>query len=347
MSAVQTDVDERHGGAPAAPVPRKRAVGRSASGMALGFGIAAIFVFQALGPTSRVSYLAISIGVFAIAASGLAVLYGDCGQMSVAHGAIIGLGAYATVYAMQKGVAPVPALASAVVIGVAAAALIGVPSRRLQGHYFVITTFAAAEAISVIATNVGGFGGPAGISLPAGSGFLRTQSGLYYTVFGTLVLIVIVRRLLQRTAFGGGLIAIRENERLARSLGVPTGRYKTLAFVVSGGICGLAGFLFAFANQYVSPEDVGSAPGITLVLILILGGSRYWLGPIVGAALYYLLPYIFPLSAVQNQFAIGIVLVAVVLVLPQGIVGTVAGLLDRWRAGRTPDLDGGLAEGTG
>jgi hypothetical protein len=59
------------------------------------------------------------------------------------------------------------------------------------------------------------------------------------------------------------------------------------------------------------------------------------------------LPYIFPLSAVQNQFAIGIVLVAVVLVLPQGIVGTVAGLLDRWRAGRTGAADGGLAEGTG
>lgn len=347
MSAVQTDLGERQGGAPAAPLPRKRAAGRSAFGMALGLGIAAIFLFAASGPTSRVSYLAISIGVFAIAASGLAVLYGDCGQMSVAHGAIIGLGAYATVYAMQKGVAPVLALAIAVVIGVVVAALIGIPSRRLQGHYFVITTFAAAEAISVIATNVSGFGGPAGISLPAGSGFLRTQSGLYYTVFGTLVLIVIVRRLLQRTAFGGGLIAIRENERLARSLGVPTGRYKTLAFVVSGGICGLAGFLFAFANQYVSPADVGSAPGITLVLILILGGSRYWLGPIVGAALYYLLPYIFPLSAVQNQFAIGIVLVAVVLVLPQGIVGTVAGLLDRWRAGRTGAADGGLAEGTG
>jgi branched-chain amino acid transport system permease protein len=346
MSAVQTAVDERHGGAPAAPVPRNRAGGRGVSGMAVGLGIAAIFVFQALGPTSRVSYLAISIGVFAIAASGLAVLYGDCGQMSVAHGAIIGLGAYATVYGMQKGVAPVLALAIAVVIGVVAAALIGIPSRRLQGHYFVITTFAAAEAISVIATNVGGLGGPAGISLPAGSGYLRTQSGLYYTVFGTLVLIVIVRSLLQRTAFGGGLIAIRENERLARSLGVPTGRYKTLAFVVSGGICGLAGFLFAFANQYVSPDDVGSAPGITLVLILILGGSRYWLGPIIGAALYYLLPYIFPLSAVQNQFAIGVVLVAVVLVLPQGIVGTVAGLLDRWRAGRSPAVDGGLAEGT-
>jgi branched-chain amino acid transport system permease protein len=348
MSTLETGIDERHDGAPVAPAPSRRFNGRGLSGASLTVGIAAIFIFQALGPTSRVSYLAISIGIFAIAGSGLAVLYGDCGQMSVAHGAIIGLGAYATVYGIQKGMAPGLAVVVSVVVGVVAATLVGIPSRRLQGHYFVITTFAAAEAMSVIATNTGGFGGPAGISLPAGSSFLRTQSGLYYTVFGTLVLIVIVRSLLQRTAFGSGLIAIRENEKLARSLGVPTGRYKTLAFVVSGGICGLAGFLFAFANQYVSPDDVGSAPGITLVLILILGGSRYWLGPIIGAAVYFLLPYIFPLSAVQNQFAIGVMLVVVVLLLPQGIVGTAAGLLGNRRAGRSsPVEDASTAEGTG
>jgi branched-chain amino acid transport system permease protein len=131
---------------------------------------------------------------------------------------------------------------------------------------------------------------------------------------------------IRRAPFGGKLVAIRENETLARSLGVRTKRFKVATFALSGGICGLAGFFFAFANQYVSPQDVGSGPGIALVMILILGGSTHWLGPIVGAILYYGLPYIFPLSALQNQLAIGVLLIAVILVLPQGLVGAALGL---------------------
>jgi branched-chain amino acid transport system permease protein len=291
--------------------------------------VAAMFLFHAAGPSSRVSYLAISIGIFAIAATGLAVLYGECGQMSVAHGALIGLGAYATIYSLAKGVPMPVAILAAVFLGVGAAVLVGIPSLRLQGHYFVITTFAAAEALSVIATNTDAFGASSGLSLPAGSSVLQTGSGLYYAVFGTLIVVVLLRATLRHTRFGSGLVAIRENEPLARSLGVPTSRFKVLAFVASGGVCGLAGFLFAFANQYVSPDDVGSAPGITLVLILILGGSRHWLGPLVGSTVYFLLPYVFPLSAVANQFAIGVVLVLVVLVVPQGIVGTLESALTR------------------
>jgi branched-chain amino acid transport system permease protein len=296
--------------------------------------IAAMVLFQASGPSSRVSYLAISIGIFAIAATGLAVLYGECGQMSVAHGALIGLGAYATIYSLAKGVPMPVAVLASVLLGIGAAVLIGIPSLRLQGHYFVITTFAAAEALSVIATNTSAFGRSSGLSLPAGSGVLQSGAGLYYTVFGTLIAVVLLRAALRHTRFGSGLVAIRENEPLARSLGVPTSRFKVLAFVTSGGVCGLAGFFFAFANQYVSPADVGSAPGITLVLILILGGSRHWLGPIVGSAVYFLLPYVFPLSAVLNQFAIGIALVVVVLVLPHGIVGTLGAAVTRLTARR-------------
>jgi branched-chain amino acid transport system permease protein len=350
VSATKAGIPDRGVRGVAAPGeadPPGRLGGWRAAVLLIGLGIAAILLFYATGPSSRITYVVISIGIFSIAATGLALLYGDTGQMSVAHGAIIGLGAYVVIYGIQHGLSWPLVLLISVVVGVVAALLVGIPSLRLQGHYFVITTFAAAEAMSVIATNTKGFGGPAGLSLPAGSSFLQTESGLYYAVFGTLVLVVIGRALLQRTSFGGGLVGIRENEMLARSLGIPTNRYKTLAFVVSGGVCGLAGFFYAFANQYVSPKDVGSAPGIILVLILILGGSRYWLGPIVGAAIYFLLPYVFPLSAVENQFAIGIVLVLVVLILPHGIVGTVATKVGRqaWRAAtpwsRRPSARGG------
>jgi branched-chain amino acid transport system permease protein len=329
-AAARAPEARRSGG----PLLERRASSRWPGLACVAVAVAAVFLFHAAGPSSRVSYLAISIGIFAIAATGLAVLYGECGQMSVAHGALIGLGAYATIYGLAKGL-PVPvALLAAVLLGTVAAVLVGIPSLRLQGHYFVITTFAAAEALSVIATNTQAFGGSAGLSLSAGASFLQTGSGLYYAVFGTLIVVVVLRAALRRGRFGSGLVAIRENEPLARSLGVPTSRFKVLAFVASGGVCGLAGFFFAFANQYVSPDDVGSAPGITLVLILILGGSRHWLGPLVGSAAYLLLPYVFPLSAVANQFAIGLALVVVVLVLPHGIVGTLTSALARLTPGR-------------
>jgi ABC-type branched-subunit amino acid transport system permease subunit len=203
----------------------------------------------------------------------------------------------------------------------------------------VITTFAAAESLTVVATNVNAVGGAAGISLPASSSIFSHQVALYYISFGALIGAVVIRQALRRSQVGSQLVAIRENEQLARALGVRTRRLKLIVFAVSGAACGLAGFLFAYANQYVSPDDVGSAPGITLLLILVLGGSRSWLGPILGAAIYYALPYVFPLSAVMNQFATGIVLVAVILLMPQGLVGfahSVTAGVRTWATGRSP-----------
>jgi branched-chain amino acid transport system permease protein len=287
----------------------------------------AVVAFQLSGINSELTYVAISVAIFGLAATGLAVLYGECGQMSVAHGGIIGLAAYTTIYLLSHGVATGAALVSAPLLGALAALLVGLPSLRLAGHYFVITTFAAAETMTVVATNVNAIGGSAGISLPVNSSIFSHQVALYYISFAGLIVAVMIRQALRRSRAGSQLVAIRENEQLARALGVRTRRLKLVAFAVSGGACGVAGFLLAFANQYVSPADVGSAPGITLVLILVLGGSRSWLGPILGAAIYYALPYIFPLSAVANQFATGIVLVVVILLLPQGLVGSIGSVI--------------------
>ncbi len=175
-------------------------------------------------------------------------------------------------------------------------------------------------------------GAAGGLSLPENTSIFSHQVGLYYVSFGALIGAVVLRHLLRGSQTGSRLIAIRENEPLARALGVPTRRLKLLAFAFSGAVCGAAGFLFAFANQYVSPDDVGSAPGITLILVLVLGGGGTLLGPFIGAVIYYALPYIFPLSAVANQFATGIILIAVMLVLPQGLVGSASPALMRARA---------------
>jgi branched-chain amino acid transport system permease protein len=242
------------------------------------------------------------------------------------------MGAYATILMLSHGVPLALTLLAAPVIGCIAALLIGVPSLRLAGYYFVITTFAAAETMTIVATNLNVLGAAGGLSLPENTSIFSHQSGLYYVSFGALIGGVVLRHLLRGSQTGSRLIAIRENEPLARALGVPTRRLKLLAFAFSGAVCGAAGFLFAFANQYVSPDDVGSAPGITLILVLVLGGGGTLLGPFIGAVIYYALPYIFPLSAVANQFATGIILIAVMLVLPQGLVGSASPALRRARS---------------
>jgi branched-chain amino acid transport system permease protein len=315
--------------APAAP-PRASVAGNPAHPPALrtvalvAVGGLAVVAFQLTGLSSELTYVATSVAIFALAATGLAVLYGECGQMSVAHGGIVGLAAYTTIYLLTHGVATGLALVLAPLIGALAALLVGLPSLRLAGHYFVITTFAAAASMTVVATNLHAVGGSAGISLPVNSSLFSHRVALYYVSFAALIVAVLVRQAIRRSRIGARLVAIRENEQLARALGVRTKRLKLVAFAVSGGACGAAGFLLAFANQYVSPADVGSAPGITLVLILVLGGSRTWLGPILGAAIYYALPYVFPVSAVTNQFVTGLVLVAVILLVPMGLVGSAA-----------------------
>lgn len=302
-----------------------------AFGLTLAAAIA-VTVFQQLGINSELTYVAITVAIASLAATGLAVLYGECGQMSVAHGGIIGVGAYVTILMLSHGVPIALTLPAAPVIGCLVALLIGIPSLRLAGYYFVITTFAAAETMTIVATNLNFLGAAGGLSLPENTSIFSHQTGLYYISFGALIAVVILRHLLRASQTGSRLIAIRENEPLARALGVPTRRLKLVAFALSGAICGAAGFLFAFANQYVSPNDVGSAPGIILILVLVLGGGGTLLGPFIGAVIYYALPYVFPVSAVANQFATGIVLIAVMLVLPQGLVGSASLALVRARA---------------
>lgn len=291
--------------------------------------VVAFILFPLSDPGSRDIYLAVAIGVYAIAGSGLAVVYGDSGHLSIAHGTIVGVGAYATVLTLSASSSVLVACVTAVAGGIALAVLVGVPALRLSGHYFVITTFAIAEAISVVASNTQVVGGTAGKSMPPPTGILGQEWGLYFMVFGVLALVALTLELVRRTQFGAGLHAIRENEPLARSLGRRVPYLKVTAFAASGAICGIAGFFLAFANLYVSPRDVGSQPGIVLVLILILGGASHWLGPVAGAVVYFGLPYVFPLSAAANQVAIGLLLVIVVLLLPSGIVGSVGDLAQR------------------
>lgn len=275
--------------------------------------------------TSTIFILA-TVAVYAVGAAGLSVLYGQGGQLSVAHGAVIAVSAYATnIFVLKLSWPFAAAVVASLLMSTLAALVVSAPAARLRGHYFVIVTFAAAELAALAAAHLAITGKTAGLSVNVSESkalsWLSQTEHLYYVSWGCLIATMITLHLIRRTKFSSDLVALRENEDLARSLGVQVVARKVTAFALSGVIGGLAGILLLCAFLYISPDDLSSSSGIIYIMILLVGGSRHLLGPLVGAAVYVSLPHVLGLSANYLEIAIGIIVVLVILVMPEGIAG--------------------------
>lgn len=279
-------------------------------------------------PSGKVLSLATSTMVFAIAGSGLGFLWGQSGQLSLAHAAVFGLGAYAAaIGAKHFGLDFVSALPFSLGIGLLAGAVVALPSLRTSGHYFVILTFAIGEVVSVFEMRLESLtGGINGITtLPGAQQFLGLRLGgraEYFQVlalFATAVFLVLCA--LCRSRWGVVLRGIRENADLARSLGVNVPLHRVLAFAVSGAIAGLAGQLHVYHVKFIAPELFTSQLSIAFLLVVLLGGKAYLLGPMLGALVYTFLPEYIGLSPIWSQIAFGALLVAMILLAPQGLLG--------------------------
>lgn len=297
-------------------------------------GVGAGVVLLYLGPTilgtSRLIFLAATGLIFAIVALGLSVLYGDGGQMSVAHGALWGCGAYtAAITSREWGLSFWIALPLAALVAAAAATLIGIPSLRVRGHYFLIVTFAFAELFRVLMVNLRDFsGGNQGVlvldavHLPF-FGELTSPKHFYYLSATAVVITGAIVMLIRGSTFGASLHALRENETLAQALGLPLTRYKITAFCISGAIAGVAGVIYAYLLRHIEPALFGAFAGIQMVLILLIGGARHVAGPALGAGLFFLAPEAVSLDPVDTQLFYGALLIAVVLFAPAGLANAV------------------------
>lgn len=296
-----------------------------------------------LSPSGQVLSLATSALVMAIAASGLGFLWGQSGQLTLAHGAVFGLGAYAAaVGAKHFGIGFAAALPLATAVGLAAGALVALPSLRTRGHYFVILTFAIGEVISVIEMRLEGLtGGINGITiLPGAQEFLGLRLGGradYYRVvvlFATAVFLLV--GVLMRSRWGILLRGGRENGELASSLGMNLALHRVLAFAVAGAIAGLAGQLHLYHVKFIAPELFGSSLSVIFLLMVLLGGRSYLFGPAVGALVYVFLPEFIGLSPMRSQIAFGVLLIVMILGAPAGLLHLPARWLALGRARRQP-----------
>jgi branched-chain amino acid transport system permease protein len=274
------------------------------------------------------------IMVYALFALSLELLVGTTGLVSLGHAAFLGIGAYATVLASPEGQAG--SFFGLCALSMAAAAVyalfVGALSLRTRGVYFIMVTLAFAQMAYFVFHDTKLAGGSDGLYLyvrPALPGGLDLENAatVYRVILAALVAVYALLALLQRSRFGHALVGIRLNEQRMRAAGYRTYAYKLAAFVVAGGLAGLAGALLAMKDGVVNPELLSWHESGAVLLMIILGGLGHLRGAVVGAVAFTLLKEVLsseglvgPLAA-HWQLSLGGVIIAFVALLPRGLVG--------------------------
>lgn len=280
-------------------------------------------------------HVLIMAGIFTILALSLNLLLGYTGQLSLGHAAFFGIGAYTSaLLALKLDWAFWLALPSAAVTAGFAGWAIGRLALKLRGAYFVLVTISFAGVISLVSINwmelTNGPLGLPGVPPPElGPWTLRTKRAYYYLVLAGAALAYLVCHRLVHSRIGRALVALRENEPLAESVGIDATRYLVLAAVISAALAGIAGSLYAHYTRFVSPEVFLFSYTVTMVIMVIAGGQGTLVGPVIGAILFTALPEALR-EAVAWQWqmlAYGVVLIVLVFFLPRGIVPS----FERWQ----------------
>jgi len=301
------------------------------------YGIWCAFVLLGLAPVILRSDSSLSIATYmvilAIAGVGFWLTFRQAGVFSVASGALMGVGGYMAAYLLDRFNVnfwlQLPAAAAA---AGAVALVIGVIAIRTSASYFVILTLMLSELIILLFTNftsvTNGSIGLVDSAPPSSLGPINFggADAFYYLAFCLLAATTLFVFGVCRSRFGRRLISIRENTELARSLGVNVLRDKIAVFTLFGAISGVAGVMLFYYLHYITPATYDVPLTLDIVLIVLLGGATVWLGPMVGAAIFAFLPSLLSLSPVVAQLVYGCCLVAVIILMPTGVVGKFKGL---------------------
>jgi branched-chain amino acid transport system permease protein len=276
------------------------------------------------------------IFILAVAGVGLMLLIGYTGLVSLGHGAFMAIGAYTNTYLITKGVPFLVAFPLAGIAALIAGIVIAVPANRMSGIYLAIATLAFSQIVEQVIIRwepvTRGFQGMP-VPPPDLLGQPLTQGWqLYYLSLAVLALVVLAAVNLVRSPTGRALVAIRDSEISAQSLGVNLFRYKTAIFALSAGITGLAGALLAHRMRFISPDAFNFLLSIQLLLMVVVGGLGSVHGAIIGAAFVGGLPqalaimreYLPPVIARTPGLEpglFGLVMVLIVLFEPLGLYG--------------------------
>ncbi|MBS3808744.1 MAG: branched-chain amino acid ABC transporter permease [Desulfobacterales bacterium] len=289
--------------------------------------------------------------IFAISTSGMNLILGYTGQVTLAHGAFFGIGAYGVAIMTKAGISFWLALPASALISAFIGLLIGLPTLRTRGAYFAIVTLCFGVIVWIVSGNwielTGGHNGIFGIPRPSaipvpffGEITFFTQTGMYYLSLAFLLIVLFALHRLVYSVFGLTFMAVRNNEPLADSVGINTFTTKLVSFVAGNFIAGIAGGLYAAIIGAVSPTAAGYMMTFNFLIFVILGGMATLSGPVVGA---FAIPIIMEFMQFLEDFRMlifGALLILVIIYFPMGLVGGLRRLNEKvvaWRQRKTTE----------
>jgi branched-chain amino acid transport system permease protein len=285
-----------------------------------------------MAPLGGYTALATRVLVLGLAAMSLNFLLGFTGVLSFGHAAWFGLGAYGAGLTLKYLASSTPlAVVAGMLLGGLCGAVLGSLLVRRRGVYFAMVTIAFGQVFYYIAFQwsslTGGDDGLRGFSRqPIDLGLFRLdilseQNSFYYFVLFCFALIVGVMAFILRSPFGRTMIAIRENERRSRFLGIPVERHIWIAFTLSCFFMASAGALYALVNNFADPRGLHYSQSGDFVMMAVMGGMRSFWGPLLGAFVFVVLQDYLSSVTVNWMSFVGLLFVLVVLFFPRGLLG--------------------------
>jgi branched-chain amino acid transport system permease protein len=296
--------------------------------------IAAPFFF----PSAYYFRIGSLVFVNGLAVTGIVILTGYAGQISLGHAGFVGIGAYACALApAYLGLHPALAVLLGAALSAIIAYLVGRPILRLKGYYLAVASLGFGILVAMVLTNERDITkGPDGIEVPdlgiralvKAAGLDLSNSELWYILSGLCMILGAWLALnLYDSPTGRALRALHGSEVAARTVGVDIARYKLQAFVISAVYASVSGSLIALQNKFVTPEVAGYMHSIELVTMAVLGGAGSVLGAIFGAAILTLLPQALTIFAEYEQIMLGLIMMLVMIYMREGLLPSLARLV--------------------
>jgi branched-chain amino acid transport system permease protein len=297
---------------------------------------AAVFFGARLVNNDYVFFAGYTVLQFIVLATAWNILGGYTGYVNFGSAAFFALGAYSTVFLHKAFPMPIPIL---IVVGGIVSGIVGFGmgylTLRLRGAFFAIATLALAVVLQTLVVNWDYVGGSRGAYIIRPNEIALIGPYVQYLFLLMLALAVIalaIARGIERSQLGYGFATIRDDELAAEASGVPTLRLKLIATTISGALMGMAGAPFPYYIGYLQPSSAfGLEYAVNSIAMPMIGGTTSWVGPLIGAILLGLLQQLatVTISSAVNLLIVGLMLVAFVIVAPNGIVGLVQEFLRR------------------
>lgn len=311
-----------------------RLIKRGSQAFWYGLLLLALLLVPAVLPKYFVAQMTFIL-IYSVIGTGLIVLTGVTGLVSLGHAAFVAVGAYAQAILMARGVPLLVSLALSAALAAMLGLVVGLPALRLRGLYLAIATLSFGFIVEILLAHWESMtGGNSGLSVPTPTLWDVAVTGalFYYLCLVVLVLCLLVVLNVLRSPTGRALRAIRDSEVSAQSMGVNLALLKTFSFVLSAALAGLGGALYAHVITYLSPEQFGLNLSIELLMMVVIGGVVWLQGAVLGAVFVIALPQAIAvikdyLPAVIEQqtglqpIVFGLVILFFVLVEPTGLYG--------------------------